>query len=132
MPEEWKGSVIVPIYKRVIKQILVVTRHITFVSCVQNVSDILLSILTPSEDEIIGDHDFDATGQLLIIFSIRQTLERKRECSETVHQLLTDFMKAYCSVKREVLCNMLIESGVSMKLIRLIKMCINGTYSRVQ
>jgi hypothetical protein len=32
-----------------------------------------------------------------------------------------DFKKAYDSVKREVLCNILIEFGISMKLIRQIK-----------
>jgi len=49
-----------------------------------------------------------------------------------VHHLLADFKKASCSVRREVLSNILIESSVSMKLIRLIIMCINGTYSRVR
>ena len=65
------------------------------------------------------------------IFCVRQTLEKKWEFHEAVHQLFTDFKKTYCSVRREVLCNILIECGVSMKLIRLIKMCINGTYNRV-
>jgi hypothetical protein len=35
------------------------------------------------------------------------------------------------SVRREVLYSILIESGVFMKLIRLIKMCLNETYSKV-
>jgi hypothetical protein len=34
-------------------------------------------------------------------------------------------------VRREVLYNNLIEIGVSMKLVRLIKMCLNETYSKV-
>jgi hypothetical protein len=32
---------------------------------------------------------------------------------------------------REVLYNILIEFGVSMKLVRLINMCLNVTYSKV-
>jgi hypothetical protein len=36
--------------------------------------------------------------------------------NETVHQLFVDFMKAYDSVGREVLYNILIEFGVPMKL----------------
>jgi hypothetical protein len=48
-----------------------------------------------------------------------------------VHQLFIDFKKAYDSVRREVLYNILIEFGVPMKLVRLIKMCLNETYSRV-
>jgi hypothetical protein len=50
--------------------------------------------------------------------------------NETVHQLFIDFKKAYDSVGREVLYNILIGFGVHMKLVRLIKMCLNETYSR--
>jgi hypothetical protein len=53
------------------------------------------------------------------------------ELQLTVHQLFIDFKKAYDSVRREVLHNFLTESGVSMKLVRLIKMCLNETYSKV-
>jgi hypothetical protein len=50
------------------------------------------------------------------------------EYNETVHQIFIDFKKAYDSVRREVLYNILIEFGVPMKLVRLIKMCLNATY----
>jgi hypothetical protein len=49
-----------------------------------------------------------------------------------VHQLFIDFKKAYDSVKREALYNILIEFGIPKKLVRLIKMCLNETYSRVR
>ena len=49
-----------------------------------------------------------------------------------MHQLFVDFKKAYDSVRREVLCNIRIESVIPMKLVRLIEMCLNETYSRVQ
>jgi hypothetical protein len=49
-----------------------------------------------------------------------------------VHQLFVDFKKEYDSVRREVLYNILIEFGIPVKLIRLIKMCLNETYSRVR
>jgi hypothetical protein len=49
-----------------------------------------------------------------------------------VHQLFVDFKKAYDSVRREVLYNILIEFGITLKLVRLIKMCLNETYSRAQ
>jgi hypothetical protein len=53
------------------------------------------------------------------------------EYNEAVHQLFVDFKNAYHSVRREVLKNILIEFGVPMKLVRLIKMCLNETYSEV-
>jgi hypothetical protein len=43
-----------------------------------------------------------------------------------------DFKKAYDSVRREVLYNILIQFGIPLKLVRLIKMCLNETYSRVR
>jgi hypothetical protein len=56
----------------------------------------------------------------------------KWEFNETVHQLFVYFKKAYDSVRREVLYNILIEFGIPTKLVRLIKMCINETYSKVR
>jgi hypothetical protein len=49
-----------------------------------------------------------------------------------VHQLFVDFKKAYDSVRRQVLHNILTDFGVFLKVVRLIKMCINETYSRVR
>ena len=54
------------------------------------------------------------------------------EYNEAVHQLFIDFKKAYDSVRREVLYNILIEFLIPMKLVRLIKMCLTETYSRVR
>jgi hypothetical protein len=78
-------------------------------------------------DAIIGDHQCgfrrnrSTTDQ---IFCIRQILEKKWEYSETVHRLFIDFKKAFDSERREVLYNILIEFGVPMKLVRLIKISI--------
>ncbi|KAJ4446679.1 hypothetical protein ANN_13376 [Periplaneta americana] len=59
-------------------------------------------------------------------------MEKKWEYKGTVHQLFIDFKKAYDSVKREVLYDILIEFGIPKKLVRLIKMCLSETYSRVR
>jgi len=55
------------------------------------------------------------------IFCIHQILEKKWEYNEAVHQLFIDFKKAYDSVTREVLHNILIDFVIPIKLVRLIK-----------
>jgi hypothetical protein len=66
------------------------------------------------------------------IFRIRHIAEKKWEYSDTVHQLFIDFKKAYDLLRREVLYNILIEFEIPIKLVRLIKMCLNETYSKVR
>jgi hypothetical protein len=56
-------------------------------------------------------------------------LEEKWEYGETVHQLFIDFNKAYDLVRRDVvLYNILTESGIPLKSLRLIKMCLNEVH----
>jgi len=55
------------------------------------------------------------------IFSIHLILEKKWEYNVAVRQLFVDFKKTYDLVRREVLYNVLIEFGIPMKLVRLIK-----------
>jgi hypothetical protein len=52
--------------------------------------------------------------------------------TQAVHQLFIDFKKAYDSVKRGALYNILTEFGIPKKQVRLIKMCLTETYSIVQ
>jgi hypothetical protein len=57
-------------------------------------------------------------------------LEKKWEYNEAVHQLFLDFKKAYDSVRREALCNILTEFSIPKKLVRLIKICLTETCSK--
>jgi hypothetical protein len=57
---------------------------------------------------------------------------KKWKYNGTVHELFIDFKKAYDSIKSEVLYSILLEFGVPKKLFRLIKMCLNETYSKVR
>jgi hypothetical protein len=74
-------------------------------------------------------HNRSTTDQ---IFYIQQILEKKWEYNGTVHQLFIDFKKAYDLIKREVIYNILLELGIPKKLVRLINMCLNETYSKVR
>ena len=66
------------------------------------------------------------------IFCSRQILATNWEYHEAVHHLFTDIKKAYDSVRREVLYNILIEFGIPDETGKLIKMCLNETYSTVR
>ena len=55
------------------------------------------------------------------LFYICQILEKKWDYSEAVPQLFRDFKRAYYSIRREVLYNILTESGIPMTLLRLFK-----------
>jgi hypothetical protein len=136
LPKEWKESVIVPIYKKGDKTDCSNYRGISLSSTTYKIlSNILLSRLTPYAKEIIGDHQCGFQRNLSTtdhIFSIRHILEKKWEYNEAVHQLFIDFKKAHDSVRREVLYDILIEFGIPMKLVRLRKMCLSETYSRVR
>jgi hypothetical protein len=132
LPHQWKESIVVPIHKKGDKADCSNYRGISLLSTsYQILSIILLSRLIPYADEIIGYHQCgfrrnrSTTDQ---IFYIRQTLEKKWEYNGTVHQLFIYFRKAYDSVKREALYNILIEFGIPRKLVGLIKMCLNETY----
>jgi len=81
------------------------------------------SQLTPYAEEITGDHqcgfqhDSSTADHILCTGEI---FEKKWEYSEAVHQLFVDFKKAYDSVRREVLYNIVTEFGIDVNLVSLI------------
>ncbi|KAJ4452266.1 hypothetical protein ANN_03784 [Periplaneta americana] len=79
-----------------------------------------------------GYHIEEYLGTVYEVQRSARIMEKKWEYKGTVHQLFIDFKKAYDSVKREVLYDILIEFGIPKKLVRLIKMCLSETYSRVR
>jgi len=126
---------IVPIYKKGDKTYCSNYRGISLLpSSYKILSNILLSRLIPNAEEIIGDHHcgfWHNRSTTDHIFCFRQILEKKWEYNEAVHQLFIDFKNAYDSVRREVLYNILIKFGISVKLVRLVKVGLTEMYSRV-
>jgi hypothetical protein len=60
------------------------------------------------------------------LFCILQILEKIREYNDTVHQLFIHLKEPYGTVRRKVEC------GVPMKVVRLINIRLNETYSKVR
>jgi len=136
LPEDWKEPIIVPIYKKGDKTDYNNYRGISLLpSTYKILSNILLSRLIPYVKEIFGDYQcgFRRNRSTIDqIFCIHKIFEKKREYNGEVHQLLIDFKEAYDSVRRAVLYKILIEFGIPRKLVRLIKMSMTETYSRVR
>jgi hypothetical protein len=85
---------------------------------------------------VIGDHQCGFQHNKTTIEQIsciHHTVGGKKwESSEREYQLFVDLKKAYYSVRREVFYSIVIEFGEHMKLVRLIKMCLNKTNSKVR
>jgi hypothetical protein len=121
LPHQWKESIVVPVHKKGDKTACSNYRGISLLPTSYKIlTNILLSRLIPYADEIIGDHQCGFRRNMSTndqIFYIRQILEKKwGEYNGTVHQVFIDFKKAYHSVRREVLYNILIEFVISRKL----------------
>jgi hypothetical protein len=104
LPQQWKESIIVPIYKKGDKTGCNNYRVISLLSTAYKIlSNILLARLTLYVNEIIGDHQCGFRhnrSTMDQIFYIREILEKKWEYNGTVHQLFIDFKKAYDSVMK--------------------------------
>jgi hypothetical protein len=96
-------------------------------------SNILLSRLSPLKLLRIISDGLDVTDQLRVkFFPFVRNWRKKWGYNETVHELFTDFKKAYDSVRRKVVYKILIQFEVPMKIIRLIKIRLNETYSEAR
>jgi hypothetical protein len=99
LPEEWKESIIVPLYQKSDKTECSNYRGISLLPTTYKIlSNILFSRLTPYAEGRIGDHqswfrlDRSTTDH---IFCIRHIHENKLEQSEAVHQLCIVFKQAF-------------------------------------
>ena len=98
-------------------------------------SNLLLPRMAPYANEIIREYQCRFQRNRLTInhiFSIWQILVKKWEYNKEVYQLFRGFEKTYDSIKRESLYDILIKFGVPKKLGRLIKICLDGTQSKVR
>ena len=97
LTEEWKESIIVPIYKKGDKTDCNNYRGISLLPTTYKILyNILLSRVTPYTEEIIGDHQcgfWHNRSTTDHLFCTRQMLEKKWEYTEAVHQLFISLRK---------------------------------------
>jgi hypothetical protein len=132
LSDQWKESIIVSIYRKCDETDCSNYHEISLLSISYKILSNTLSRLSPYTDELLGIM-YKCNGSITNqIFCTRQILEKKWEYNKTVHQLFIGFRQAYDSVRREVLYNILLEFGVPLKLVRLIKMWLNETHSKIR
>jgi hypothetical protein len=123
--DQLKKSIILPVHKKGDKTDCNNYYGVSLLTTSYKVlSNIHISRLCPYIYKLIGEHRH-GFRRVDHIVCIPQILQKKWEYNETVHQLFIYIKKDYNSVSREVLYNILVEFGVPMKLVRLIKMCLN-------
>jgi hypothetical protein len=132
LPREWKESIIVPIHKKGDNTDCNNYRGISLLPTTYKIlSNILLSRLIPYVGELLGitNVDSDAIGQLLIIYSV--FIKYLRKNGNTMRQCISSLQTSR-KLMIQLLYNILIEFCIPKKLVRLIKMCLTETYSRVR
>ena len=135
LPDQWKEALIIPLHKKGDRKECGNYRGISLLCTAYKVlSYILLQRLLPLAEEVLGEYQCGFRpnrGTIDQLFTLRQILEKKREYNGEVHNLFVDFRKAYDSVHREGLFNIMAEFGFPRKLIRMTEVCLTEVRSRV-
>jgi hypothetical protein len=68
----------------------------------------------------------------MFLQTVIEELEKACEYKVDIHQLYIDYKQAYDTINRAKLVEIMKEFGIPMKLVRLIKMTIANTHSKVK
>jgi sorting nexin-29 len=135
MPEDWKASIICPIYRKGDKLDCRNYRGISLLYTTYKIFTYIMRKRRQSYAETaIGEYQCgfrpgrSTTDQL---FMVRQNAEFW-EYNIDLHPLFIDFTQAYGSINRRKMCEILQEHEVPQELIRLICMTMTGANSQVQ
>jgi hypothetical protein len=135
-PEDWKTSLICPIHKKGNKQDRNNYRGIALLNVAYKVfSNCILTRIKEKTEQTIGEYQGgfrpgkSTTDQ---IFIIRQLYQKTWEFDREIHTLFVDFKKAYDSIHRESLINILKEFDFPQKLVNLVSISIMETVVKIK
>jgi len=133
LPEIWNTSLICPIHKKNDPQDCKNYRGITLI----NVAYKILAYCIPDRIKPLSEGEYQGgfrpnrstTDQ---IFCIRQIAQKSWEYNNELYILFIDFEKAYDSIHRPTLINILKEFNFPIKLVNLIKASLENTLIKIR
>lgn len=135
IPDEWKVALITPIHKKNDSLNCDNYRGISLLNIAYKVISLaILRQILPFAENNIGNYQSGfRKGKSTIehIFSLRVLIEEAWEYNQEVHMLFIDFKKAYDSIHRNTLFNIMKELEIPSKLINLTRMCLEETYAKI-
>ena len=134
IPDEWRESVLVPIYKKGDVQECQNYRGIKLLSHIMTIWERIVDKRVRFEVEVAEEQfGFMAgRGTTNAIFILRQMVEKYRKKGRDLHVVLIDLEKAYDRVPREDLWRCFREKMVPEKYVRLIKEMYRDVKTRVR
>ena len=128
MPEEWRDSVIVPIFKE--KGDIQDCGNYRGIKMISHTMKIWERVIDRRlrEETTIGEEQFGfmpGRGTTDAIFAARQVIEKHREMQKELHLVFIDLENAYDRVPRQEVWRCLREQGVPEKYVRLVRGCMN-------
>ena len=135
MPEEWRKSELVPIYKnKGDAQCCGNYRGIKFMSHTMKMWERVVEARLRDKVEI-GEQQFGfmpGKSTTDAIFALRLLMEKYREGQQQLHCVFVDLEKAYDRVPREVLWNCMRQSGVAERYVNMVQDMYEGSMTKVR
>lgn len=136
IPNDWKEAVVIPLHKKGDKMECKNYRGISLLETSYKVlSKILLNRLKVFVEEIVGDHQagfMKGRSTTDHIYVLKDVLSKYWELDKSLYILFIDFSKAYDCILRQELWSSLNKYQIPQKLIKLIKMCVEGSRCKVR
>jgi hypothetical protein len=136
MPNEWKKSIICPIYKKGENSECSIYRGISLLNTAYKIlATVINNRLTTYAEDLLSQEQNGFRRNMSTtdnIFIMRQILEKCYEYNIEMHILFIDFKQAFDSVDRQKTIQILQELRIPNKLVQLIKMTLQNTEASVK